>query len=166
MTNRKTKKLPRFQITHRDWPLIPLGLMVITCLYIFLVNIQTLLYLFSPSFYGAFWFPALPSLLIALFGVLYIYKTLTRKRITKSAKAISYILLIIFFTFLLFVATIPGGKGHICTGLFGVQTDCSSTNALTLYILFANPYSLMLLSTIAIVGIFTLLTPISLKNSA
>jgi hypothetical protein len=140
-----------------DWILIPLGLIVATCLTIVVMKSYVLTYLLTPQFYDAFWFPPFPSLLIAIFGILYIYKTLQRKPIGKLAELIAYTLLLVFVIFIIQVVMILAGKGQVCSGLFGVPTECSEVNAMMLSIFFANPYSLTLLSSLAILGIASLL---------
>lgn len=140
-----------------DWILIPLGLIVATCLTIVAMKGYVLTYLLTPQFYDAFWFPPFPSLLIAIFGIIYIYKTLQRKPIGKIAEMTAYTLLLVFVIFIIQLGLIVTGKGQICSGLFGVPTECSQVNAMMLGVFFANPYSLTLLSSLAILGVTSLL---------
>jgi hypothetical protein len=145
------------RFTKSDWVIFPLGLVVIICLSLVVMKAYALTYILTPSFYNAFWFPPFPSLLIALFGIVYIYKTVRRKLVGGIAKAIAYIILAVSAIFIFQVAMIIGGKGELCTNLYGVLTDCSEAHALTLYVFFANPYSLALISSIAVAGGIVLL---------
>lgn len=139
-----------------DWIIIPAGLMVITCLAIVILKAYALTHILTPQYYDVFWYPPVPSLLVAVFGVMYLYKVLHRQFIHKTAEAIAYLLIVIFAVFAFQIATIVAGKGHACTGWSGV-IDCTQINASTLYIVFANPYSLTLLSVLAIAGGISLL---------
>ncbi len=156
-TTESARSLSTFTLTKDNWLVIPTILLVLVCLYFFITGSYILAYLFTPSFYGVLWYPAVPSLLIALFGMGYIYKTLTGRSVGKLANVILRVLLVVFVLFLFFAVMIPGGKGYTCTGLFGVQTDCSQTNAFMLEVYFGNPFSLMLLSALAVTGNVALL---------
>jgi hypothetical protein len=140
-----------------DWTIIPIAIMVITCLCLVTLKAYALTYILSPSFYTALWFPPLPALFVAVFGVGYIYKTLQGKPIGRLARVIAGTLLAVFVIFMVIMGAIVGGKGHLCSVFSGVPTDCSLMSVGLLYTLFANPVSLTLLSGLAVVGVAALL---------
>ena len=153
----RPNKVSKNAFRKSDWILIPLGLIVVTCITIVIMKAYVLTYLVTPQFYDVFWFPPVPSLLIAIFGVIYIFKTLKRQSIGSVAQIAAYTLFVVFLVFIIQVALIIGGKGQVCSGLFGIPRDCAEVNAMMLSVFFANPYSLTLLSSLAILGTTSLL---------
>lgn len=160
----RQSKVSKNAFRKSDWILVPLGLIVATCITIVIMKAYVLTYLLTPQFYDVFWFPPVPSLLIAIFGVIYIFKTLKRQSIGKVAQIAAYTLFIIFLIFIIQVALIIGGKGQLCSGLFGIPRDCAEANAMMLSVFFANPYSLTLLSSLAILGTASLFISSRTKN--
>ncbi|WP_327402345.1 hypothetical protein OG194_20900 [Streptomyces sp. NBC_01288] len=122
------------------WLLIfPVGAMVVICLYIFIMSADYLLHI-APPFLDAFLIPPFPALLIALLGLGYIYNTLKGRPIRKLSRIIVRILLIVFLAFLPFAATSAwGGNGP-------------DANPFLAYALFGNPFTLAILSILAIAG--------------
>ncbi|MDN5274352.1 MAG: hypothetical protein JWP06_253 [Candidatus Saccharibacteria bacterium] len=150
-------KASRDRLRKSDWIVLPLGLMIAVCLCLVVLKAYALTYILTPSFHDLFWFPPFPSFFVALFGGMYIYKTLRRRFIGRVAKIVAYILLSVFVVFIFQIAMIVGGRGQICSGIYGVLIDCSESHASTLSALFANPYSLIVVSGIAIIGGIALL---------
>jgi len=91
-------------------------------------------------------------LLIALFGVLYISYVLRKKPTRKLANAMMYVLFVMLVIFLLFFSATISGQGHLCPNSDGTSSDCSLGSGLALYLILANPFSLMALSAVAITG--------------
>ena len=136
----------------RHWIIFPLGAMVIVCMSLIVLKSYALIRLPLPSLYDTLWFPPFPALLVTIFGIAYIYKISQRKPVGKTANIIASVLLAIFGIFIIIIGVIIAGKGHICSGFFEMSSDCSEVGALMLYTFFGNPYSLVLISSLALAG--------------
>lgn len=153
-SNKKALTAHKFKLEKRDWPIFTLGALALGCWYLVLTTLSSLPYAFIHPYPNMLIQPTFIALLIGIFSSLYVYSVITRKSIRQSVRVIGYIFSVIFVGILLYVAL---GSGSTCTGLFGVQTDCSSVNYFTVYVLFFNPFVLPIFSILAVVGATMLL---------
>lgn len=141
-----------FRFRTSDWLIITLAVLGFECLFvIWSNNIWRLLSNLS-SFEELFYAPQIPALVIATFCTVFIYKAIKRRSISKYAVVIATILSIIGSLFLFGMT--PSGQS--CVGLFGVMTDCSDVYRFQIYILFLNPFSLIIESLLALTATIVL----------
>lgn len=152
MATIKPGHVKKKSVARHAWIILPLGAMVVVCMGLVVLKPYALANFLSPSLYDAFWFPPFPALLVALFGIMYIYKTLQKKFINHIARVIACLLLAIFGVFIIIIGVAILSKGHQCNGLFALAADCPEVNARVLYAVFGNPYSLVVISGLALAG--------------
>lgn len=130
-----------------DWLLLPLAGLTTITLYMIASSLSGLGYLIeSPE--SVFNQPILFALLMGVFSVAFIYKTLRRSARPLVSKVTAYTLSIIL---LLTLAWIVLGT-ESCTGLYGVQTDCTSVYYFKLGVILFNPYVGSILGALSLAG--------------
>lgn len=148
--------VPRFSFSlKKDWQTISLAFLTIACVYILFTAAPSLASQITSSFPTLLMNFAFSALVLAVFSILYIYKALRREVIRKPARIVASLFSGLLIASVVYVAF---GIGQMCSSFFGVQDECTSVYAVTVYILLFNPYSLLLWNTLAFIGVVTLFT--------
>ena len=153
MKQKKIPSSPRFLTQKSDKLAIPLAIFVLLCLYFHMQN-PPLVSLddfdLSLVIFGTFSISPLVMLLTFIFGYVYIYKTLKRIRIHPAAQVVGWIFV---GSAVLSALYIWAGGDRGCTGFMGAQTTCAEANYFWVFFLFLNPFSQVLWSLVAVIGL-------------
>lgn len=154
--NKKIPSSDSFWSHKSDWLAIPLAIFIAVCLYFYLQS-PSALSNFNPFslvfIVGTFSIAPLTVILMIIFGSLYIYRTFRRDDIHKVVQVIGWLFVVVALFSLLYV-WIGGDRG--CSGFMGEQTTCADANLVGVMILFLNPFTQMLWSVLAAVGLIRL----------
>lgn len=157
--NAQASTIAGTRLQKGDWLILPLGILAALCFYVFTSSLSGLGYL-AQSPLGVLNQPVLFALLMGIFSVWFIYKILRRSVRPLVSKIAAYTLSIALILVLLWVAV---GSGQPCTGLFGVQTDCSNVYYFKIWLALFNPYVGSALSLLSIAGIISFFQSASKK---
>lgn len=130
-----------FRLKGSEWLTLPLGILVLACLYTFMSTMQ--------SFNFSLTSPCAVSLLVGVFSIIYVYKSLRAEPRHPIATVIAYV-----FSAIL---VILGGVLIVASG-DGCGGDCSTSSALVAWLVVFNPIVAILWSPLAIIGTVLLLT--------
>jgi hypothetical protein len=114
--------------------------------------------IFSPAqVSGLLFMPLTALLLLATFGILYIYQALTGQALRRMPQILGWIFVALATMAILYLGT---GIGRTCTGLFATPDACTNVHWLTINVLLFNPFSVILWNVLAIAGSISLLKPL------
>jgi len=132
-------------------PEIPLAIVAIASLYIFLPYLLQPSAIFTPQI---LMFPGFPALLVSIFSILAIYLQRKGKIPGGFVTGVAWLFIVITaWTLFAWLVTLAPPDSSRCEGFFGAMQNCAQLTLFQTYILFFNPISLVLLSTLAIGGI-------------
>ncbi|MFJ9781068.1 hypothetical protein ACIRSS_15875 [Amycolatopsis sp. NPDC101161] len=130
---------------------VPVAFMFVIGLCIFVQDFSSLTRGLSSPF-DILFFPAVPALLVALFGGVYLYRSIRRDLIGKLpvvvASIFSIALVVIGFAFLTAIL----GAGTTCPISSNPQQDCGQLNGFMLYVYVNNPIVYGLAMILAVIG--------------
>jgi uncharacterized membrane protein YdcZ (DUF606 family) len=130
-----------FRLKGSEWLTLPLGILILACLYTFASTMQ--------SFNFSLASPSAISLLVGVFSVIYVYKSLKAEPRHPVATVIAYV----FSAFLVILGgVLIATSGNECGG------NCSTSSALIAWLVVFNPFTAILWSPLAIIGAVLLLT--------
>ena len=160
MTKTLAKKRPivkgtKFVLRPSDWAIIPLAILVAYAWYIvFTSHIISYIGMVTAWYHSIIFHPAVSALAIAIFGSLYIYRDVLRKDIGRYSRVVAYLfaILVVWFLFLLLGGLMINESSPMCTGLMGGEMPCIQVDQLKFYLLFLNPYSLLLWAVLSTIG--------------
>jgi hypothetical protein len=153
---KNTTPAVNFWSQKNNWLAILLAIFVTFCLYFYIQSPSALdnLNPFSLVFIvGTFSIAPLAMILTTIFGGFYIYKTVKRDSIHKIALVIGWLFVSLALFSVLFIWA-GGDRG--CSGFMGEQTTCADANFVSVVLLFLNPFTQMLWSVLAAVGLIGL----------
>ncbi|QQG50987.1 MAG: hypothetical protein HZB75_00550 [Candidatus Saccharibacteria bacterium] len=157
----------KFVFRSSDWAIIPMAILVAYAWYlVFTSRIVLHVDMFTTWYHNIIFHPAVSALAIAIFGSLYIYRDILRKDVGKYGRAVAYLfaILVVWFLFLLLGGLMINESSPMCTGLMGGRTPCIEVDQLKFYLLFLNPYSLVLWAVLSIIG--SVLTVLKIRRES
>lgn len=135
-----------FRFRGSEWLVLPLGLLALACLYVFTTSFQESdISLTSP---------AVISLLVGIFSVVFIYKALKGVSRHPVANVVAYA----------FSAALVALAGVLIMTLGHCEGDCNTSFALSAWLVVFNPYVAVIWLPLAVVGIVGLFVKPSSKG--
>lgn len=159
-----TKKILEFrksELIRSDWPIFTIGILAIGCWYFVLRNLADLPYVLIYPYPNMLIQPTFVAFLVAIFSSIYLYSSLTARPVRQSVRIIGHVLSVVLILAILYVVA---GWGSMCSGLFGGQTPCITTNYITIYVLLLNPFVLPIFSIISVFGTVKIVIDLNKKK--
>lgn len=144
----------RFRLQKGDWVILPLAIIALLCGYQIFQNWQGPLSVLPSllSGWNIFTTPNWAALLLIVFSMLYIYKTVRRRRLPVIAKIAAYVPSILLAAVLFLII-----KQSDSCSFAGGAISCSSAQYLLFWLVFFNPFVTPVLVVLSGAGIVSLL---------